>query len=126
MSMFVRHALVLDAVATGAAAVLLVAGGAILAEPLGLPETLLRGAGLSLAPFVVLVGWIASRPAPTRPAVLAIAGLNAAWVLASLALLVAGPVAPTALGAAFVIAQALVVGVFAGLQVTGLRGRVTA
>ena len=62
-----------------------------------------------------------------RPAVLAIAGLNAAWVVASLALLLAGPVAPTALGSAVVIAQGLVIGTFAALQATGLRrGRVAA
>ena len=39
----------------------------------------------------------------------------------SIGLLVSGWVAPTALGYAFVIAQAIVVGVFAELQFVGLR-----
>jgi len=37
------------------------------------------------------------------------------------AVLLAAPIAPTALGYAFVIAQAVAVGVFAELQVIGLR-----
>jgi hypothetical protein len=46
---------------------------------------------------------------------------NASWVAASLLLLVGGWVAPTALGYAFVIAQAVVVGVFAELQYMAVR-----
>lgn len=121
MSTFLRRALALDAVATGATALLLLAGGGLLAAPLGLPEGLLRGAGLFLVPFVALVGWSASRAVPPRPVVRAIIALNVAWVIASLALLVTGRVAPSALGIAFVIAQALAVGVFAELQILGLR-----
>jgi hypothetical protein len=51
----------------------------------------------------------------------AIIALNVLWVAGSIGLLVSGWVAPTALGYAFVIAQAIVVGVFAELQFVGLR-----
>ena len=119
MSRFLRNALLLDAVATGGTALLLLAGGGLLAGPLGLPEPLLRGAGLTLLPFVGLVAWAALRCAPPA-AVWAIVACNAAWVLASFALLV-GWSDPTSLGAAFVIAQAVVVGAFAELQFIGLR-----
>ena len=43
------------------------------------------------------------------------------WVAGSVGLLLGGFVAPTVLGYAFVIFQAVVVGVFAELQVMGLR-----
>jgi hypothetical protein len=47
--------------------------------------------------------------------------LNVLWVAASIGLLLSGWVAPTLLGYAFVIAQAVVVGAFAELQIIGLR-----
>jgi hypothetical protein len=50
-----------------------------------------------------------------------IVAINALWVAASLGLLVSGVVAPTLLGYAFVIAQALAVALLAGLQFAGLR-----
>ncbi len=46
---------------------------------------------------------------------------NALWVVASIALLVSGEVAPTLLGYVFVIAQAVTVLGFAELQWVGLR-----
>ena len=126
MSTFLHRALLLDAVATGATAVLMLAGAGLLAGPLGLPAGLLRGAGLVLVPFVALVAWTALRPLLLAGAVRAVIGLNAAWVVGSLALLIGGWVAPTALGTVFVIAQAVVVGAFAELQFLGLRRARTA
>jgi hypothetical protein len=52
---------------------------------------------------------------------LAVIATNAAWVLASILLLVSGWIEPTVLGYAFVIAQALVVALFAEVQYLGLR-----
>jgi hypothetical protein len=121
MSTFLHRALLLDAVATGTTATLLLAGAGLLAGPLGLPVGLLRGAGLALVPFVALVAWAGLRPYPPRRVIWTVIVLNAAWVIGSLALLVGGWVAPTTLGTAFVIAQAVVVGVFAELQLLGLR-----
>lgn len=121
MSSFLRRTRLLDAVATGATGLTLLAGAGLLAEPLGLPATLLRGAGLLLVPFIGLVAWAALRPVPLAAASWAIIGCNAGWVSVSLALLVGGWIAPTVLGTAFVIAQAVIVGVLAELQLLGLR-----
>jgi hypothetical protein len=46
---------------------------------------------------------------------------NAAWTLASIALLFSGAVTPNILGEAFVVAQAIATGVLAELQYIGLR-----
>ena len=46
---------------------------------------------------------------------------NAAWTLASIALLFSGAVTPNLFGEAIVAAQAIVVGVLAELQFIGLR-----
>lgn len=116
-----RRVLLLDAVASGATALALGLGAGVLAGPLGLPQALLAGVALALAPFVALVAWTASRAAPPAAAVRAVIGLNAAWVAASLLALLAGWLAPTPLGQAFVIGQALAVGLFAQLQASGLR-----
>ena len=83
--------------------------------------TLLRDAGLLLAPFAAVVGWLASRPEPSRPAVWAVIGLNLAWLAESLLMLATGWVAPNALGTAFVIAQALFVLGLAEAEYVGLR-----
>ena len=57
---------------------------------------------------------------PLRWRLLVIVG-NAAWTLASIALLISGAVAPNGLGLSFVVMQAVVVGVFAELQYVGLK-----
>ena len=118
---FLRGALLLDAVATGATALLAVIAAGPLSGLLGLPSELLRGAGLVLVPFVLLVAWSGSRQQAPALAVNAIIALNATWVVASLGLLASGAVSPTLLGYAFVIGQALVVGSFAELQFIGRR-----
>jgi hypothetical protein len=120
-SPFLRKALLLDAAASGATALLLVAGAGLLDGLLGLPVALLREAGLILVPFVAFVAWVGTREQVSRGAVLAIVVANALWVVASVGLLAGGWVAPTALGYAFVIAQAAVVALFAELQYAGMR-----
>ena len=82
---------------------------------------LLAWAGAVLLPFALAVGLIARRPAPPRGLAWAVVGVNEAWVVASVVLLLGGWVAPTALGVAFVLAQAGVVAVFAVLQALALR-----
>ena len=64
-SSLLRRALGADAVATLASALLMVLGAAPLAGWLGLPETLLRWAGLGLVPYAAWVGWLA-RLSPAR------------------------------------------------------------
>lgn len=118
---FLRRALLLDAGVSGAAAVLLLAGGPLLSPLLGLPQALLVWAGIAMVPFVVLLVVVARRSASSRMTLVDIVALNALWVAASLGLLVSGLVAPTALGYVFVLAQAAAVALFATLQFLGLR-----
>ncbi|HVY42514.1 MAG TPA: hypothetical protein VG966_05745 [Hyphomicrobiaceae bacterium] len=120
-STFLRHALLADAVASGATALLLIIGAGVLDGLLGLPVALMRGAGLILIPYVAFVAWLGTRERLTGSAVRAVIILNAIWAAASLLVLVGGAVAPTMLGYAFVVLQALVVALFGELQHVGLR-----
>lgn len=117
----VRPVLLVDALVSGATGALLVIVAPMLEAWLGLPAPLLRYAGIILLPFALVVGWIGKQAAPPRGAVKAIVVTNFAWVAASILLLVAGGVNPTALGVAFVLFQAAVVFVLGELQVMGLR-----
>jgi hypothetical protein len=124
--MFLRYALLADAIASGATGLLLIAGAGLLAGLLGLPTGLMREAGLLLIPYVAFVAYVGTRETISRPAVQAIIVLNLLWVAGSIALIGSSFVAPTAFGYAFVIFQAVVVGVFAELQLIGLRRAATA
>ena len=121
VSTFLRRVLLADAVlsaGTGAAMAL----GAELASPLlGLPVPLLQGAGVICVGWSVVVGLCGVRPQLPRGVVLAVIALNVLWVLESVALLLSGWVAPTALGIAFVLFQAAIVGVLAELQYVGMK-----
>ena len=72
-------------------------------------------------PFVVLVSRAAAREQAPGSVVWSIIAMNGAWVIASVALLLSGLVAPTVWGYAFVIAQTVIVGAFAELQIIGVR-----
>jgi succinate dehydrogenase hydrophobic anchor subunit len=120
-STFLRRALVLDAAASGATGLLMIAAAGLLEGLLGLPAALLRGAGIVLVPYVAFVAFTATRESISRPAVWAIIAANALWAITSALLLVSGLVAPTALGYAFVIFQAAVVALLGELQYMGLR-----
>lgn len=120
--MFLKRVLLADAVASGATGLLSLLAAAPLSAMLGLPGGLLRGAGAVLLPYALAVAWLAlRRAAPARGAVWAVVAINAVWALDSVLLLVSGWVAPTALGVAFVLAQAAAVAGFAVLQAAGLR-----
>ena len=118
---FLRYALLADAVASGATGLLMIAGADLLTGLLGLPVALMRESGLLLVPYVALVAFVGTRETISGRAVQAVIALNVLWVVGSIGLLTSGWVAPTALGYAFVIAQAVAVGVFAELQFVGLR-----
>ena len=121
MSRPLRLILLADAAASGATAALLVAGAGALETFLGLPAALMREAGLLLIPYVVLVVFVASRPAVAVGVVTAIIAINAVWTAASVLLLTSGLVSPTLFGVAFVLAQALAVGAFGAIQYLCLR-----
>jgi hypothetical protein len=118
---FLRCALLLDAVASGAMGLLLVLAGRWLHPWLGLPEPLMAWGGFVLLPYALLLIFLARRPLVARAAIYAVIGVNLLWSLDSIALLLSGWVTPTLLGEVFVLAQAAAVAVFAGLQTLGLR-----
>ncbi|WP_269716898.1 hypothetical protein [Caulobacter sp. NIBR2454] len=120
-SPFLRKVLALDAVASGATGVLLAFGAGPLSGLLGLSPMLMRPAGLFLAPYALLVAWMASRQSLPRGAVWAVVIANAVWVIESVILIAAGWVQPTLLGALFICAQAAVVATFGLLQFAALR-----
>lgn len=120
-SLFLRRALLADAVVSGAMALLLTFGAGILTSLLNLPEALLLESGLFLIAYAAFVGLLGSRAAMPKALVLLVIIGNALWTLASVALLLSGAVSPNLLGVAFVVMQAIAVGVFAELQFIGLR-----
>ncbi len=120
-SLFLRRAVLADAIFSGASAVLLTLGAGALAPWLELPEALLRESGLFLIAYTALVGWLGTRETMPKPLVVIVIAGNAAWVLASIALLFSGAVTPNLLGETFIVLQAIVVGALAELQYIGLR-----
>lgn len=120
-SQFLRRILALDAVASAATGALLTAGAGPLAPLLGLPESLMRPAGLFLIGYAAVIGLMARRYELPPMAVWMVVALNGFWALESLAALALGWLQPTALGHGFVIFQAVVVGVFAELQFIAVR-----
>ncbi len=120
-SLFLRRVFLLDAVVSGMMALLLTLDAGALASWLELPEALLRETGLFLIAYTALVGWLATRQSmPKTLPIIVIAG-NAAWTVASIALLFSGAVTPNLLGEVFIAAQAIVPGALAELQYIGLR-----
>lgn len=111
----------IDALTCALTGLALALGAGPMAPILGLPAGLLRYAGVSLVPFAAFVLWVGTREPLSRIAVQLIIGLNAAWVAASAGLLVSGLVAPSAMGYAFVIGQAVVVGILAEMEYAGVR-----
>ena len=120
-SQFLRRALLADAIFSGVSAVGLTLGAGTFASLLNLPEALLQETGLFLIAYTILVGWLGTRPSVPKALVMLVVAGNAAWTLASIALLFSGAVSPNLLGEIVVVAQAIATGVFVELQYIGLR-----
>ena len=120
---FLRAVLYADAAASGATALLVIAGAGLLAPLLQLPEGLLLEAGLVLIPFVAFVLYVATRPVMPRLAVQAIAEINFVWAIGSIVLLLSGWVQPNALGIVFVAGQALAVAALGVAQYVALKAQ---
>jgi hypothetical protein len=120
-SAFLRRVLVLDALASGATGLMMAAGAQVLAGLCGLPASLLTYSGLSLLPFAAIVGLLARRDTLPAAIVWAVIAYNGLWSIDSVVLLASGWIAPSALGYAFVLGQALVVMVIAECEYLGLR-----
>ena len=120
-SQLLRRALLADAIFSGVSAVGLTLGAGAFAALLNLPEALLRESGLFLIAYTALVGWLGTRASVPKALVVLVVIGNAAWTLASIALLFSGVVSPNLLGELVVVAQAIATGVFAELQYIGMR-----
>lgn len=119
---FLPRVMAADALSCAATGALQLGLGDTLARLTGLPAPLLGGTGVFLLAYAALAAWMARRPVPPRRLIgLVIVG-NLAWAAGCVVLLLlGGGVAPTALGVAWVLAQAVVVLALAELQWMGLR-----
>ena len=118
---FLHRLLRVDGLASGATALLLLSAASLLAPLLALPAELLRTGGVVLVPFVAWVLALSRRAEISRGAMAAVVAINFAWVAASAWVAFGGAWQPSALGVAFVSAQALAVLAFAELGWMGLR-----
>ena len=121
MSRFLRLALLADAAATTATALLLVLFSTPFESLLGLPAAFSRAIGFGLLPYAAIVAYLGTRQQVSRGAVWAVIICNLIWVVDSALLLMGSWIDPTPLGVTFVIAQAIVVAAFADAQFLGLR-----
>lgn len=118
---FLRRVLLADAAVGAVTGLLLALGAGMLESLLQIPAALLQSAGIVLLPLAVLIAYVATRRQPPRGAVWAIIICNVVWTLDSLYVAFSGWIAPNTLGQAFIVAQAVVVAVFAELEYFALR-----
>ena len=103
-SLFLRRALLADAIVTGAVALLQTFGAGLLAPMLNLPQPLVLETGLFLIAYTALVGWLGTRQSMPKALVAIVIAGNAAWALGSIALMFSGAVTPNLLGYVFIAA----------------------
>ena len=120
-TLFLRRILALDALSCAGMGLAMGLAAVPLAPLFGLPEGLVRSAGLLLLPLAAFIGWLASRPSPPRLLVWVVIVGNLGWTAESFALIGQHDTTITALGTAFVAVQALAVLALAGLEYAGLR-----
>lgn len=118
-SQFLRRVLLIDGAVSGAAGLVMVVGAGLLAPQTNLPEALMIYAGAALFPWMVALIALARMANVPRGGVKAVIAVNVLWVAASIAVLFL--TSPTPFGYAFVIAQAVTVGLFAELQIVALK-----
>ncbi|MEO4001764.1 hypothetical protein [Mesorhizobium sp. CAU 1732] len=109
--MTINKILAFDALTCALMAIVLALSAGALAPLLSLPRDLLFYAGCVLFPIAIFMAVLARQDRPWAAGVWLVIAGNAAWGLASLAVLLL--TAPNMLGAGFLVAQALVVAVLA-------------
>ena len=108
--------------AIGAVALPLLAAACRCRACSALPESLLRRRRrCGSRAYASWLGWLLTRERIGKPMAWTVIGINALWTVGSLGLLASGTLSPTTWGTAFVIAQAVVVLVFAELQFFGVK-----
>jgi hypothetical protein len=114
-----RFAFRLDGVVSALAGIATTFGLGVAGSALGMPTPVTLGLGLFMAGYGAAVYWLGGRVGVGRALVLGIAGGNALWVAASLALLAGDWITPTDTGTAIIVGQAVAVAVFSLLQFAG-------
>lgn len=115
--MTLNKILALDALTCALIGIVLTLSATALATLLALPQDLLFYAGCLLFPIALFMAVLARQARPWAAGVSLVIIGNAAWVLASLAVLVIA--SPNALGVGFLVIQALVVAVLALAEFRG-------
>jgi hypothetical protein len=118
---FLPNVMWADAASCAAAGALQVAFTDALARLTGLPVPPLMGTGVFLLAYAAAAAFMATRRTAPRTLIGLVVVGNLGWAAACAALLMSGVFAVTALGMAWVLAQALCVLVLAELQWMGLR-----
>ena len=118
---FLSRVMWADAASCAATGALQVGFTDALARLTGLPGGLLVGTGLFLLAYAAAAAAMARRATPPRTLIALVAVGNFGWAAACAALLASGVFAVTALGVAWVIAQAVTVVLLAEAQWMGLR-----
>ncbi|RCW68832.1 hypothetical protein [Pseudorhodoferax soli] len=118
---FLSRVMWADAASCAATGALQVGFTDALARLTGLPGGLLVGTGLFLLAYAAAAAAMARRATPPRTLIALVAVGNFGWAAACAALLASGVFAVTALGVAWVVAQAVTVVLLAEAQWMGLR-----
>ena len=121
MTTFLKRVLLLDAASCLGMGAGLAIGADLLAGPLGLPAALLGGAGFLLIPLGLFIFWLGTRSAAPAFLVMVVIVGNLGWTAESLFVAFGQP-GISALGTAFVAAQAAAVLGLALLEIAGLHG----
>jgi len=116
---FLRQALLLDAGASGLMGIVMAAAPGFVGRLLNLPTGFVLGIGLFFVVFAVTLLVLRRYPMPAL-IWLVILG-NAAWGIASIAVLFTGLLTPNTFGIAVIVVQAVAVFVFAELEFMGQR-----
>lgn len=120
---FLRLALKLDAVVTAVNGLAYLAAASVLSDLFDISAARLRGVGAFLLLFGILVWVVGTRPAVSRGAVGLVVAVNVIWVVESLVAAATGMGLgdPSTVARVWIVLQAMVVGLFAALQLMGLR-----
>ncbi|MFD9950203.1 hypothetical protein ACFWYW_56450 [Nonomuraea sp. NPDC059023] len=116
---FLRRVLALDAAVTAVNGLAYVAMGELIGKVLGPHAATLRWPGVFLVVYGAAVAYLAARP--RAAGVVTVVAVNGVWAVGSVVIVLTGLLNLTALGVAWVLAQAAVVAAFAVLQLAGLR-----
>lgn len=118
---FLRQALALDAIASGALGAAMAVLPGPIARLLNLPQPLVLYVGLFFVGFALFLAALMRQSRPVPALVWLVIAGNAAWAIGSIAVLFTGWIAPNTIGIVAIAGQAVAVAVFAELEFIGQR-----